>query len=107
MKTCLCLLALLCSFAPATDGQQPNSDSRTFPTPTCFLKAGKFLELGESERLSYTTGLLDGFYGSGMFAASDDSVASLNSCTKGMDSKQVTAIVLKYVSDHPNGGTCR
>jgi hypothetical protein len=87
-------LVFLCSFAVATDGQQMKA-------PTCYLKAGKFLELGESERLTYITGLMDGFYGSAMFGASEDTVGRLNACMKDMDSKQVTAIVYKYVSDHP------
>jgi hypothetical protein len=101
MKIRLHFLAFLLVSALATDGQQVPKEERTYPAPICYVKAGKFLELTEFERATYTTGLLDGFYGSAMFGADDETVGRLNSCAKDMDSKQVTAIVSKYVSDHP------
>lgn len=100
MKACLCVLAVLCASALATDGQQVK-EGRTYPTPTCYVKAGKFLELKEYEQVYYISGLMDGFYASAMFGASDETVGRLNSCAKEMDINQVTAIVSKYVKDHP------
>jgi hypothetical protein len=100
MKVYLCVLVLLSASALAMGGHQ-KKEGRTYPAPRCYVKAGKFLELGEFERVIYISGLSDGFYGSAMFGASDDTVDRLNSCTKEMDSKQVTAIVSKYVTDHP------
>jgi hypothetical protein len=44
---------------------------------------------------------MDGFYASVFFGATDETVANLNSCTKDMDSKQISAIITKYVKDHP------
>jgi len=55
----------------------------------------------ETERITYVKGLMDGFYASGMFGAPDETMTKLDACTKGMDSKQLTAIILKHVKDHP------
>jgi hypothetical protein len=98
LRTCICVFAVLLLSALAMGEHQL---ARTYPAPTCYVKAEKFLELPEYERLAYTTGLLDGFYSVAMFGASDETVDRLNSCTKDMDSKQVSAIVSKYVTDHP------
>jgi hypothetical protein len=100
MKVYLGVLAVLSAFVLITDGHQVK-EGRTYPAPRCYVKAGKFLELSEFERVVYISGLSDGFYGSAMFGAGDETVDRLNSCTKDMDSKQVTAIVSKYVTDHP------
>ena len=100
MKVCLYVLAVLCASALVTDGHQVK-EGRTYSIPPCYVRAGKFLELSEFQRVTYTTGLLDGFPGSAMFGAGDDTVDRLGSCTKEMDSKQVTEIVSKYVTDHP------
>jgi hypothetical protein len=94
----LCILTALGLSALATDGQQKG---RVSPMPTSYIKAGKFLELTEVERVAYTMGLLDGFYGSALFDATDEAVDRLNSCTKEMDSKQMTAVISKFVTDHP------
>jgi Rap1a immunity proteins len=100
MRVCLCVLVAFCASALATDGHQVK-EGRTYPAPRCYVKAGKFVELSELERVIYISGLADGFYGSAMFGASEKTVERLNSCTKDMDSKQVAAIVSKYVTDHP------
>ncbi len=100
MKVYLGVLAVLSASVLITDGHQVK-EGRTYPAPRCYVKAGKFLELSEFERVVYISGLSDGFYGSAMFGAGDETVDRLNSCTKDMDSKQVTAIVSKYVTDHP------
>jgi Ssp1 endopeptidase immunity protein Rap1a len=57
--------------------------------------------MDESNRVVYITGLMDGFFASGAFGATGETVAALDSCTKGMDNKQVSAIITKYVKDHP------
>jgi hypothetical protein len=101
MKACLCVFAVLCVSALVMDGHQVKREGRTYPTPTCYVKAGKFLELKEYERVYYISGLMDGFYASAIFGASDETVGRLNSCAKDMDINQVTAIVSKYVEDHP------
>ncbi len=57
--------------------------------------------MSEADRMLYTSGLMDGFFASALFGASGETVASLSSCTRDMDSKQVSAIITKYVKDHP------
>jgi hypothetical protein len=100
MRVYLGVLTILSASVLITDGHQVK-EGRTYPAPRCYVKAGKFLELSEFERVVYISGLSDGFYGSAMFGAGDETLDRLNSCTKDMDSKQVTAIVSKYVTDHP------
>src|SRR5580704_1658305 len=59
------------------------------------------VEMTDAARVFYTAGLMDGFYASALFGATDKTVANLHLCTKDMDSKQVSAIITKYVKDHP------
>lgn len=75
--------------------------SRALFAPTHFYKAETYTELSDSNRELYTTGLMDGFYASAFFGATDETVNNLKACTKDMDSKQISAIILKYVKDHP------
>jgi len=99
MKACLCLFATFCMSALVMDGHQGKRETHVIPT--CYVKAGKFLELQQYERVYYISGLMDGFYATAIFGAGDETVGKLNSCTKDMDINQVTAIVSKYVKDHP------
>jgi hypothetical protein len=99
MKLALCILGVLCFFAAVAHGQKEKP--RRIFDPVCYYNAESFVELSESNREVYTTGLMDGSYGSALFGASNETVASLSSCAKHMDSKQVTAIITKYVKDHP------
>lgn len=101
MKFAFYALLFFCLSASATQGQKGKTPPRVFVSPQYFYKAGAFLEMGEADRTVYVTGLMDGFYASALFGASDETAASLISCTKGMDNKQLTAIVTKYVKDHP------
>ena len=59
------------------------------------------MELSEADRMWYTIGVMDGFYASSFFGASDATVAKLSSCTEDMDSKQLAAVITKYAEDHP------
>jgi hypothetical protein len=99
MKVALCVLVALGLFAVFANGQKEKP--RVIFTPPHFYKAETFPEMSEAERQLYVTGLMDGFYASTLFGASDETVANLNSCTTDMDSKQISAIILKYVKDHP------
>jgi len=38
-----------------------------------------------------------------MFGADNAAAERLSACTKGMDSRQITAIITKYLNDHPEG----
>jgi hypothetical protein len=90
---------LFCLFAVVAHGQK----ERLINIPTFFEKAQDYRDLPESERKAYTTGLMDGFYGSAMLGPDGKGAEKLDACTKGMDSKQITAIISKYVEDHPEG----
>jgi hypothetical protein len=96
MKTTL----VLCVFCLAICGTQAKSQ-RTYTIPTRFATAKVFIALPEDDRVTYTTGLMDGFYAAEMFRADGSVVERLAVCTKPMDSKQITAIITKYIQDHP------
>jgi hypothetical protein len=102
-RRALCVLALFfLSVVPVT-GQKENRKPRIVHVPPSNVKAEAFLELSDADRVLYTAGLMDGFYASAIFGASNETVANLSSCTKDMDSKQVSAIITKYVKEHPEG----
>ncbi len=102
MKAAPCLLALLCVFAFAVQGQKAKkSQPRVLNEPPHYYKAEAFIEMDEGNRMLYISGLMDGFFASAMFGASEKTVTNLQSCTEDMDSKQVSAIITKYVKDHP------
>src|ERR1700674_3237964 len=100
MRTAFCVLVVLCFFVAAQEQGKKNT-LRTFRTPPNYYKAEEFVEMSEASRMFYTSGLMDGFYASALFGATDKTVANLSSCTGEMDSKQVSAIIAKYVKDHP------
>jgi hypothetical protein len=98
----LYVLALLCVLSVAAQEQKGKKEyTRVLLSPPHFFKAEDFVDLSEDDRLMYTIGLMDGFSGSALFGATDETVATLTSCTKDMDSKQLSAIITKYVKDHP------
>jgi hypothetical protein len=101
MRLAVYVLLALCLSASAQEPKGKNQP-RVFNI-ACFYKAGDFLEVGEADRVVYVSGLMDGFYASPLFGARDEAIASLTSCTRGMDSKQLSAIVTKYVKEHPEG----
>jgi hypothetical protein len=102
MKAAFCVLAVLCVFAVAAQEQQEKKSApQIINSPSYFLKAEGFIEMREVDRMSYINGLMDGFFASALFGATDKTVANLSSCTKDMDSKQISAIITKYVNDHP------
>jgi hypothetical protein len=100
MKAACCVLAILCVCAVA-QAPEKKSTLRPFNTPHNYYKAEEFIEMSEVSRMFYTSGLMDGFYTMAMFGATDKTIASLTSCAGEMDSKQVSAIITKYVKDHP------
>jgi hypothetical protein len=93
MKTAFWIVAL-CVFTVGLYGQK-------LVVPFGFYKGEQFLDVNETEKTTYTEGLIDGFLGSGLFGAPNEAVDSLKSCITGMDNKQLTAILTKYIKDHP------
>lgn len=100
MKLALVSLGVVCLIAISAHGQKQKKPRVLF-APPAYYKAETFIELSESDRQMYVAGLMDGFYASASFGASDETVANLTSCTKEMDTKQVSAIITKYVKEHP------
>lgn len=99
MRTFLCVL--FCILAIAVHGQEGKTKRRVVDMPSYYFKAERFIQMNDADRMLYVAGLIDGFSASVLFGASDQAVAPLNSCTKDMDSMQVSAIITKYVKDHP------
>lgn len=93
-------MLVFCVFCLAFHGNQAKTQ-RTFTTPICFATAKVFIALPEDDRVTYATGLMDGFYAAEMFRGDGSVVERLRVCTKPMDSKQITAIITKYIKDHP------
>ena len=102
MKPAFCVVAVLYLFSIAAGRQKEEEKPRQFQSPAHFYKAEQFLEIkAPLQQETYTAGLMDGFYASAVFGAPDETIERLTSCTKGMDSKQITAIIVKYVKDRP------
>jgi hypothetical protein len=100
MRVAASILAILCVCA-APAQEQKKATTRPFLTPPHFYKAEDFIDLSEADRMLYTTGLIDGFSASAMFGATNGTISNLTACTKDMDAKQISAIITKYVKDHP------
>jgi len=100
MKAAFCILAVLCVFAVAAQEQKGKKGTQRV-LPSYYVKAEGFIEMSEADRILYTGGLMDGFFASALFGATKATVANLSSCTKDMDRKQISAIITKYVKDHP------
>src|SRR5215831_13546259 len=99
-RTLLSILVLLLLVVPV-GGQKGNNKPRIILNPPSYFRAESFLELNEADQMMYTAGLMDGFYASTFFGATDETVSNLKSCTEKMDNKQISAIITKYVKDHP------
>jgi hypothetical protein len=102
MKLVLCLIVFTSAFAGiAQNGDTSQTAQTSVETPAHFKRAEDFAGMSEVDRMVYSSGLLDGFYASGLFGAQKDAINVLKICTKDMDNKQIAAIVLKHVKDHP------
>jgi len=102
MKAAFRVVIVLCVLAVAAQEQKGKKGTpRVFNEPYYNYKAESYVEMSEADRMLYTSGLMDGFFASALFGASDKAVANFSSCTRDMDTKQVSAIITKYVKDHP------
>ena len=92
---------VLCIFVIVAQGQKEKKEYRRPYSPPHFYTAEEFIELDEPSRSLYASGLIDGFGGSALSGASDAAVRNFSSCIKEMTSKQIAAIIMKYVQEHP------
>jgi hypothetical protein len=95
------VLAGACLLYMIPHEQQQSREDRVVKSPQYFVKAGAFLDMKESDRALYASGLMDGFFASAFWGANEGTVGALTSCTQGMTDKQVSAIIAKYVQDRP------
>jgi hypothetical protein len=101
MKLHTCALTILSMMAVAVYAQKENANPRAVKEPAHFYKAEDFLQMSDTDRELYASGLVDGFLASAFFDAPDEVVAWMKSCTRDMSSKQVSAVIVKYMKDHP------
>ena len=101
MKIQACALTALSMMAVAVYAQKENIHQRSIKEPLHFCKAEDFWQMDGKDRELYASGLADGFLAIGFFDAPDEKVTWITSCVRSMDSKQVSAIIAKYIKDHP------
>jgi hypothetical protein len=68
-----------------------------------FLKGEHFLKLSESQKTSYSMGIIDGYFGAPMFGAKDKKELNwLYTCMSDKTATQLTAILTKHLKDNPD-----
>jgi hypothetical protein len=103
-RTAFYVLVVLCIFGFVAYAQKQQAKPQAHHIPVYYLTAGYFNGLSDDDQTMYTTGLIDGFFGAGLFGASDDTVGELTTCTLRMDIEQTKATIVKWVKDHPEHG---
>ncbi|MFZ1157299.1 MAG: hypothetical protein WAO10_05950 [Candidatus Sulfotelmatobacter sp.] len=102
MRVLLCALVFLSgALMVPQDHAEKKSSLREIKAHPYYMKAERFVELSEADRALYTMGLMDGFSAGGLFRAEEGMLERLSECTREMDAKQVSAIITKYVQEHP------
>lgn len=95
MRFALCVVFCIVSIGVESQNRSGIITSRSYCKAECFIG------MSEADRIMYTTGLMDGFYASPYFGGEDRLAENLSRCTKQMDTRQIAAIITKYVQDHP------
>ncbi|HXW61956.1 MAG TPA: Rap1a/Tai family immunity protein [Candidatus Acidoferrales bacterium] len=101
LRAAFYVFVVVCIVGVVAYAQKQQSKPRVHRLPVYYLTAGNFNGLSDDDQMMYITGLMDGFFGLGLFGANDETVAGLTTCTLGMDVKQATATIVKWVKDHP------
>jgi len=93
------LLLLICCAAPrqAFGYQQHPAVMRTG-----FLTGNDYRKLPYSEKISYISGVFDGFTNATLFGAPDSSIQTLMNCLPHVPQDQLEAMVSKYLSENPD-----
>jgi hypothetical protein len=95
MRRCIAaLIALVCLVGA-------NAPNRLVEIPNGFSDVTDYRRDPEWVRGRYVTGVIDGLFVSTSLGASETAVRALKRCLNGVNSVQLTAIVDKYISDHP------
>lgn len=66
-----------------------------------FLKGKDYLDFTAEEKRAYAMGVMNGMLVAPLLGAPQEKVAWLEKCTTDMIDEQVSAIITKYLNDHP------
>ena len=66
-----------------------------------FLTGEEFLKLSDTEKVSYSMGIIDGYLSSPIFGADAKYINWISTCTKSKTNTQLSAILNKYLEDNP------
>jgi hypothetical protein len=66
-----------------------------------FITGSKYRKFDQAHRETYLVDVIDGYLGSIAFKADQNLIPAFNTCISDMDSEQITAIVDKYMAQHP------
>jgi hypothetical protein len=104
MKRAVLVLFVITAISSILYARQNNKGLRRGePVHQGYLKAGDYLEYDKDSQSIYAMGLMDGMFASPMFGApaGNKSLQEIETCTTGMPSTQVAAIIEKYVKNNP------
>jgi hypothetical protein len=95
------LFVLLLFFA--STGLPQRNDSAIIHIQNGFYTAQEYLDLPKELQLGYTIGVVDGMLIAPLFGAPDDGaqLTSLKHCLEHMTNTQIQAIIVKFLTDHP------
>jgi hypothetical protein len=66
-----------------------------------FLTGNEYVKLDKFNKLSYVTGVIDGFSAAPLFGAPANKVKWYDNCISEMTNGQIVAIIDKYLKEHP------
>ncbi len=66
-----------------------------------FINGNEYLSLSSDGKVKYAIGFIDGLLIAPLFGAPMERLTWLEQCTAGMNSKQIVAILEKYLTDNP------
>jgi Rap1a immunity proteins len=95
MRRCIAaLIALICLIGA-------NAPNRTVEVLNGYSDVTDYRKDAEWARGRYVTGVIDGLFVATSLGASEKATRALKTCLNGVNSVQLTAIVDKYINDHP------
>lgn len=66
-----------------------------------FLTGEDFLKLSETDKASYSMGIIDGYLSAPIFGADGKYLSWISTCVQGKTNTQLSAILVKYLQDNP------
>ena len=81
------------------------ADNNVFEGPVSvqqgFLSGEDFLKFSESDKASYSMGIIDGYLAAPIFGADEKYIIWISNCVKDKTNTQISAILVKYLQDNP------